>query len=50
MQSVQTAGPDGVREQGPIGFAGYYAYDIPWVVLVPGPTGFAITSFALTTS
>ena len=34
MQSVQTAGPDGVREQGPIGFAGYYAYDIPWVVLV----------------
>jgi len=50
MQSVQTAGPDGVHEQGPIGFAGYYAYDIPWVVLVPGPTGFAITSFALTTS
>jgi len=22
MQSVGTAGPDGVREQGPIGFAG----------------------------
>ena len=50
MQSVQTDGPDGVREQGPIGFAGYNAYDSPWVVLVPGPTGFAITSFALTTS
>lgn len=50
MQPLQTAGPDGVREQGPIGFARYYAYDIPWVVLVPGPAGFAITSFALTTS
>jgi hypothetical protein len=27
MQSVQTAGPDVVREQGLIGFAGSYAYD-----------------------
>jgi hypothetical protein len=39
MQSAWTAGPDGVREQGPIGFAGFDAYDIRWVVLIPGPTG-----------
>lgn len=25
VQSVETAGPDGVHEQGPIGFAGYCA-------------------------
>jgi hypothetical protein len=25
VQSARTAGPDGVREQGPIGFAGCYA-------------------------
>ena len=23
VQSVETAGPDGIHEQGPIGFAGY---------------------------
>ena len=42
LRSVWTAGPDGVREQVPMGFAGYHAYDFPWVVLVPGPTGRAI--------
>jgi len=39
MQSAWTAGPDGVREQGPIGSAGCSAYVVHWVVLVPGPTG-----------
>jgi hypothetical protein len=29
IRSVWTAGPDGVREQGPIGFVGYHAYDVP---------------------
>ena len=28
----------------PICFAGYDAFDIAWVILVPGPTGLAITS------
>jgi len=39
MQSASPAGPDGVREQGLIGFAGCNADAIHWVAIVPGPTG-----------
>ena len=35
MQSVETAGPDGVREQGPILLSGYDALDIVGLSLFP---------------
>ena len=50
MQSVETAGLDGVREQGPFCFAGYDALDISWVVPVPGLTGLPSHRIALATS
>jgi hypothetical protein len=50
MQSVETAGPDGVREQGPILLCRLSAFDFRWVVPVPGLTGLPSHRIALATS
>jgi len=50
MQSDETAGPDGVREQGPVLLSRLDALDIGWVVPVPGLTGLPSHRIALATS
>ena len=49
VQSVEAAGPDGVHERGPIGFAGYCVLDFPWVSLLPFRPALPSHHFALTT-
>jgi hypothetical protein len=50
MQSIETAGPDGVRDKVPFCCAGYDALDIGWVVPIPGLTGLPSRRIALATS
>ena len=50
MRSYKTAGPDGIRGQGPILLFGLDALDITRVVLIPGLTGSPSHRIVLATS
>ena len=50
MRSHMTAGPDGIRGQGPILFSGCDTLDIRRVVLIPGLTGSPSHRIVLATS